>query len=265
MNRITVPAFIVTCLVLSTIVGTDPVYARDEQKVERNSATQAETKCCPGNESQQTDKKIEKSQSESCPFHDGMPCPIKPPGRIRMFISDLLWQPGGRFAHLSPDLYIGARPGRRRMQVLKSIGVKTLVCFSLLFQRHTAKMAQRQGLEYHKLRTGLFSGPGSQEIEQFLSIACDPNSQPMYVTCYRGVDRTAFYIAVYRLGVQNWSLDRTIAELNNSHVRTWWPVFGGYEKTLSKHLPEIQQLAHRMKAEQAASRLIPEKRTGPGV
>lgn len=236
MNGLIVRKVLAFSVSLLTFFSSCPVYAGDDLF----KAQQAES--CESS----------KSETKGCPFDTDTSCEIKPPGRFKKFLGDLFWQPGCRFEHLAPNLYFGARPGHRRMRELKAMRVKTVICFALLFQRHTAKLAKREGLNYYKLRTGLFSRPGSQEIEQFLSIACDPKNQPLYVTCYRGVDRTAFYIAVYRIGVQNWTLDKTLAELKKSELRTWWPVFKGYDKTLRKYFPEIQQIAHRIKSEKGS-------------
>lgn len=233
MNGLTVRIVVLFSVSLFTCCSSCPVYADDDQF----------------NEQQVESCEDKNSEAKRCPFDTNTSCEIKPPGRLKKFLGDLFWQPGCRFEHLAPNLYFGARPGRRRMKELKEMRVKTIVCFALLFQRHTAKLAEREGLNYYKLRTGLFSRPGSQEIESFLNIACDPENQPLYVTCYRGVDRTAFYIAVYRIGVQNWSLEKTLAELKKGELRTWWPVFKGYDKTLRMHFPEIQRIAHRVKGE----------------
>lgn len=57
------------------------------------------------------------------------------------------------------------------------------------------------------------SAPVDAGLKRFLDVVADPANHPVLVHCYRGVHRTGGYVAVYRMELEGWDLDRAIQEM----------------------------------------------------
>ena len=57
--------------------------------------------------------------------------------------------------------------------------------------------------------------PDSDEYAAFLKVALAPGNQPVFVHCQQGVDRTGVAVASYRMVVQGWTAEATIAEMGS--------------------------------------------------
>ena len=57
------------------------------------------------------------------------------------------------------------------------------------------------------------AAPVDAGLKKFLDVVRDPANQPVLIHCYRGVHRTGGYVAVYRMEMEGWDLDRAIQEM----------------------------------------------------
>jgi len=111
---------------------------------------------------------------------------------------------------VAPGLYRGAQPTAEGMRSLKALGIRTIVN---LRQLHSDRdEIGGEGLAYVHIRCGPFH-PEMEDAVAFLKVAADPNRQPVFVHCQRGIDRTGMMCAVYRMAVQGWTHEEAVAEM----------------------------------------------------
>jgi len=74
-----------------------------------------------------------------------------------------------------------------------------------------------------------FLQPSSDKILSFLKIATDPASQPVFVHCRQGADRTGTFCAIYRRLVQGWTFEQCWPEMRMHHFK---PFLASLKKTV---------------------------------
>ncbi len=140
-------------------------------------------------------------------------------------------------------IYRGARPqSQESVNYLRDIGVKTvidlqggdldnlilglLVPFFEKGEKPEEIKAEQQTMVNNRMAfynlplnsIGYISSDEMARIEQALKIMNDPKSQPVYVHCAYGADRTGLLVALYRVKYQNWSRTEAYAEMiQNGH------------------------------------------------
>ena len=123
------------------------------------------------------------------------------------------------FARVSEALYRGAQPTREGFARLKALGVRTIVD---LRDHHSDREAIR-GLGFGYTNIPFASSrPQERQVLEFLSIVTDPKNQPVFVHCRHGADRTGMMVACYRMVVENWDRQRSLAELSNFGFHNIW-------------------------------------------
>ena len=66
--------------------------------------------------------------------------------------------------------------------------------------------------------------PPADIFDRFLAVLREPSRRPLLVHCEQGFHRTGILVAAFRIGVQSWSVDRAVAEMEQ----------GGFESTNPK-------------------------------
>jgi len=113
---------------------------------------------------------------------------------------------------VSDTLYRGAQPTRDGFLELKKMGIKTVIN---LREFHTdEKLINGLGFVYFQFPSAT-SKPRKEDYQQILDILQNPESQPVFVHCRRGADRTGTAVALYRIVVQGWSTEEAIKELQD--------------------------------------------------
>lgn len=114
------------------------------------------------------------------------------------------------FARVADGLYRGARPTAEGFATLEKLGVKTVV--SLEFVHNDRAQLRGRDLKYvHIPCQPLYIDPS--QVATFLKVATDPRSQPVFVHCQFGADRTGVMVAAYRRVVEGWNAERAVAEM----------------------------------------------------
>jgi protein-tyrosine phosphatase len=137
---------------------------------------------------------------------------------------------------ISDNCYAGPAPipGMGHVEKLKERGVKTIVNVRTNSMKRVEREARALGLNYFQIQSGVFKVPQEKEIKEFVAIVSKPENQPVYVCCTLGSDRTAYYVACYRMACLNWSDDKAITAMDEG-LKQWWPIFRKYDKFLRRH------------------------------
>jgi protein tyrosine/serine phosphatase len=104
------------------------------------------------------------------------------------------------FARVNDTYYRGAQPVGDDYASLAKLGVKTII--NLTSDDAVAdeqSLTEKNGMRYVNIPMDTRRNPTAKELEQFLAIANDPASQPVYVHCVGGRHRTGVMTAVYRM------------------------------------------------------------------
>jgi len=111
------------------------------------------------------------------------------------------------FHQVNSQLYRGAQPKAGGLQILKKIGIKTIVNLRGK-DEHTGaenEEARSLGLHYYNIPLPEFSSPNDSEVQQVLDIINRVENQPVFVHCRHGEDRTGTIIACYRISHDGWT------------------------------------------------------------
>jgi protein tyrosine phosphatase (PTP) superfamily phosphohydrolase (DUF442 family) len=125
--------------------------------------------------------------------------------------------PGGlhNFWQVAPGLYRGAQPDKSQLEGLKQLGIKTVV--SLRHNQYQVSKERKQvealGMTFKHLSMDGLRPPNKATINSFLATAQDRTSQPVFVHCEVGADRTGCLIAIYREAVDDWSAKKAYDEM----------------------------------------------------
>ena len=118
------------------------------------------------------------------------------------------------FGRVNPNYYRGAQPEGQDYNDLAALGVKTIINLtSDDAQPNERQMTEQSGMRYVQIPMTTHREPTNAQIAQFLSIANDPASQPVYVHCVGGKHRTGVMTAIFRMTNDGWSADQAFSEM----------------------------------------------------
>ncbi|MBX9769865.1 MAG: tyrosine-protein phosphatase [Candidatus Obscuribacterales bacterium] len=115
---------------------------------------------------------------------------------------------------VSQDLVRGAQPSYKGLVLLKQAGVKTIVNLrnEEKWMKSEKELTRKLGLKYVSIPLNSFNQIPQEAIDQFLRQALGPASQPVFVHCMLGEDRTGLMCASYRMHHDGWSTQKAFEE-----------------------------------------------------
>jgi protein tyrosine/serine phosphatase len=118
------------------------------------------------------------------------------------------------FHIVHPFLIRGGRPTPEGLKNMKAAGVRTVIDLRIAPKTVAKERQAVQGLGMRFINLPMSSEPPTQkQIETFLHTARDPASQPVYVNCEHGADRTGTMVGIYREQFDGWTFDRAYREM----------------------------------------------------
>ncbi len=118
------------------------------------------------------------------------------------------------FAKVTDRIYRGGEPELVGLQELGAMGIKIDVDLREAgeasdFER---KQAEKLGMKYVAVPMNGFLAPSNEQMEKVLFLLMQEKSDPIFVHCRRGKDRTGTVIACYRIQHDGWSNAAALAE-----------------------------------------------------
>lgn len=111
------------------------------------------------------------------------------------------------FHYVSPGVYRGAYPGKKGIQYLETLKVKTIISLKgTRFWAFIPEKFEAKHADMDFIRKPLVSLPGflgdlteisEEKVDAILTILADPDQQPVFVHCEKGEDRTGFIIGLH--------------------------------------------------------------------
>jgi protein tyrosine/serine phosphatase len=119
------------------------------------------------------------------------------------------------FGKVNDHIYRGAQPDGDNYRQLAAIGVKTVLDLRGDSEPNSKVMAEGAGLRYINLPLADKQYPQRDAAQRFLEIVNDQSTWPVYVHCAGGRHRTGAMIAVYRITIDGWDIDRAYQEMKD--------------------------------------------------
>ena len=123
------------------------------------------------------------------------------------------------FGRISPRVYRGGQPSEEGLTGLRSLGVETVISFTMGEEGSKAEAAQaaRLGMEYLSLPWSTVEVPEPDLVRTFLGYLQEHPDRTVFVHCKAGADRTGVMIALSRIALDKWPAQRAIDEMNAFH------------------------------------------------
>lgn len=120
------------------------------------------------------------------------------------------------FGVVAPGIYRGAAPTAEGLRRLKASGVRTVIDLRIerKGQKEEAVTAAALGLRRIRIPMGR-EAPTKKQIAQFLAVLAAAPSEPVFVHCQYGADRTGAMVGIYRERRQNWTFNQTYREMRH--------------------------------------------------
>ena len=143
-----------------------------------------------------------------------------------------------KFIQVDEGYYRGGQPTPEGMRQLAHKGIKMIISL----RQHTRSMEQERrlaeslGMRWVNIPMWYFWWPSDDQVREFLAIATDPASRPVYVHCRRGVNRAGIMTAIYRVAYQRWQPEQAYAEALRRGLAPWnimtrWVLFHTIPRT----------------------------------
>ena len=126
------------------------------------------------------------------------------------------------FGQVNDHIYRGGQPEGGDYEQLAAMGIKTIVDLRGDADRSSRADAERAGLSYINLPLAPKHYPESDAAGRFLEIVNNQARWPVFVHCAGGRHRTGAMLAVYRMAVDNWTVDQAYNEMQQYDFYTSW-------------------------------------------
>jgi protein tyrosine/serine phosphatase len=126
------------------------------------------------------------------------------------------------FGKVNDHIYRGAQPEGDNYRQLVDLGVKTILDLRGDADPGARSAAEKAGLKYINLPLENKEYPQADAAARFLEIVNNEDNWPVFTHCAGGRHRTGAMIAVYRMSMDNWTVNQAYDEMKNYDFYTSW-------------------------------------------
>jgi tyrosine-protein phosphatase SIW14 len=119
------------------------------------------------------------------------------------------------FQKVNDHIYRGAQPTDDGFGELARLGIKTVIDLRQIgehSQEGEQKVVTSLGMRYVSIPMIGMSTPKDDQVSEVLTLLSDTTSEPVFVHCKRGADRTGMVVAVYRISQDGWENKKALSE-----------------------------------------------------
>ena len=116
------------------------------------------------------------------------------------------------FGEVTPNLFRGGQPGADGLKALKKMGVEIVIDMRGGASQHEKAAVNELGMKYVSIPWHC-PFPKTEVFAKFLHVIQENPEKKIFVHCRLGDDRTGMAIASYRIGMEGWSADKAMKEM----------------------------------------------------
>jgi tyrosine-protein phosphatase SIW14 len=126
------------------------------------------------------------------------------------------------FATVAPGIWRGAAPTAEGLKQLKAMGVRTVIDLRIekKGQVEEAATAKELGLKRVRIPMGA-EAPTEKQVKEFLSLLTKAKTEPVFIHCQHGADRTGAMVGIWRVTQQKWGFSQTWTEMRKYGFKPW--------------------------------------------
>jgi DSP-PTPase phosphatase fused to NAD+ Kinase len=147
------------------------------------------------------------------------------------------------FGEVTPMLYRGGQPTREGLAKLSELGIDIVVDVGR--SKRDEKQIKQLGMRYVSL-PWYCPFPKDVVFQRFLKLIRENPDKKIFVHCRLGNDRTGMMVAAYRMGVQGWTAEHAMQEMQSFGYTAVHHVMctglAGYEKSFPSRLKKNPSL-----------------------
>lgn len=128
---------------------------------------------------------------------------------------DISGKPGlPNFHKVIGNIYRGGAPTKEGLKSLKTMGIHTIIDLRISPKevREEKRFAESIGFTWLNIPMGK-EAPTQKQVDTLLAALAKESTEPIFVHCQHGADRTGCMIGIYRVQVQDWSFTQTWTEM----------------------------------------------------
>ena len=131
-------------------------------------------------------------------------------------------EPTPHLRQIAAEIYCGGQPNDDGLKILKQMGIKTIINLREEPEQiaREKELVEELGMKFLSVPMTPFQEPSEASIKNFLEVAMNPESHPVFVHCLHGQDRTGAMVCIYRMEAHGHTFDQAYEEM----------VAGGFHK-----------------------------------
>ncbi len=126
------------------------------------------------------------------------------------------------FAVVAPGIWRGAAPTTEGFKQLKTKGVRTIIDLRIEKKGQAEEEAATKALGLKRVRIPMGAeAPTEKQVKEFLGLLGKSATEPVFVHCQHGADRTGAMVGIWRVTQQGWGFDQTWVEMRKYGFKSW--------------------------------------------
>jgi len=127
------------------------------------------------------------------------------------------------FHLVGPGIWRGAAPTKAGLKRLKAMGVHTVIDLRISPKLVKKEGAEARDLNLHWINLPMGAEPPTpKQVSTLLSALDQSPSEPVFVHCQHGADRTGCMIGIYRVTRQGWTFPQAYREMRQDGFNPRW-------------------------------------------